>query len=157
MDAIETREQAIERELGPVVRFLRVVWALDHALTRKSKQMHRTMGVTGTQRFVLRLVAQRPGLSAGELARLLHLDPSTLTGVLARLTGRGALERLPDAADGRRALFRVSRAGRALATTRLGTVEACAWKALRRAPPDDVRATMRVLTAVVESLEPGDP
>jgi MarR family transcriptional regulator, organic hydroperoxide resistance regulator len=149
------REREIERELGPVVSFLRVVWALDHALTRASKRMHRTMGVTGTQRFVLRLVAQSPGLSAGEIARMLHLDPGTLTGVLARLSARGALERLPDARDGRRALFRVSEAGRALAATRRGTVEDRVRQALRRSKPDDVRAAVRVLTALVDALERG--
>jgi DNA-binding MarR family transcriptional regulator len=144
-------ERAIE--LGPVVEFLRVVWALDHALTRRSKRMERTMGVTGTQRFVLLLAARRPGISAGELAAVLHLHPSTLTGVLDRLTRRGLLARLPDAADGRRALFRVTDPGRRTASRREGSVEACARKALRRASPADVRAAERVLSGLVEALE----
>ncbi len=140
-------------DLGPVVEFLRTIWALDHALTRKSKRMERELGVTGTQRFVLRMAARRPGISAGELAAVLHLHRSTLTGVLDRLTRRGLLTRLPDAADGRRALFRVSDAGRAVAFQRGGTVESCAAKALRRASSDDVRATERVLAAMIDALD----
>jgi len=140
-------------DLGPVVEFLRIIWALDHALTRKSKRMERELGVTGTQRFVLRLAARRPGISAGELAAVLHLHRSTLTGVLERLTRRGLLTRLPDAADGRRALFRVASTGRAIAFRRGGSVEACARKALRRASPGDLRATERVLLAMIEALD----
>jgi MarR family transcriptional regulator, organic hydroperoxide resistance regulator len=132
-------------DLGPVVEFLQVVWALD-----------RTLGVTGTQRFVLCLAAQRPGISAGALAAALHLHPSTLTGVLDRLTRRRLLERLPDASDARRALFRVTDAGRALADRRDGSVEACARRALRRVSPEDVRATERVLSALVAALDEGD-
>ena len=89
-------------QLGPVVSFLQVLWALDHALTRRSKWMARTLGITGTQRFVCQLATDRPGISAGELAAVLHLHPSTLTGVLERLTRRGLLERFPDATDARR-------------------------------------------------------
>ncbi|HET9598749.1 MAG TPA: MarR family transcriptional regulator [Anaeromyxobacteraceae bacterium] len=143
-------------DLGPVMGFLRLVWALDHALTRRSKRMQRSMGVTGTQRFVLRLAVERPGISAGELAVALHLDPSTLTGVLARLTRRGLLRRAADAGDGRRALFHPTGSGRAVACRQEGSVEACALEALGGVPPDDVLATGRVLRALIAALEEQD-
>jgi DNA-binding MarR family transcriptional regulator len=136
--------------------FLRAVWALDHALVRKSKRMERTLGVTGTQRFVLRLAAERPGIAAGELAAILHLHASTLTGVLDRLTRRGLLERRPDPADGRKARLHVSERGRRLATRRAGSVEACAHELLERSSAGDVDATLRVLQAMTELLERDD-
>jgi DNA-binding MarR family transcriptional regulator len=40
------------------------------------------VGVTGPQRLVLRVVGLFPGMSAGELATVLRVHPSTLTGVL---------------------------------------------------------------------------
>ena len=51
----------------------------------RQKRMEQRSGVTGPQRLVLRVVGLFPGISAGALARLLHVHPSTLTGVLHRL------------------------------------------------------------------------
>src|SRR5512141_2564461 len=82
--------------LGRVLDFMRLLWAVDHGLTRVSRRMERTIGVTGPQRMVVRLVGHRPGISAGDLARTLHVHPSTLTEVFRRLTDRGILERTQD-------------------------------------------------------------
>src|SRR3954469_22948255 len=74
--------------LGDVLEFMRVLWALDHALQSASKSMAARLGVTGPQRLVVRMVGRYPDISAGALARLLHVLPSTLTGVLQRLVAR---------------------------------------------------------------------
>src|ERR1700761_877276 len=87
-----------EESLGEVLEFMRLLWAVDHALQSNSKRMETALGVTGPQRLVIRLVGQRPGISAGELAELLHVHPSTLTGILSRLEQRGAVVRKPDPA-----------------------------------------------------------
>ena len=55
--------------------------------------MESELGITGPQRLVLRVVGQFPGLSAGELAHIVRLHPSTITGILQRLVARGLLER----------------------------------------------------------------
>ena len=77
--------------LGRVLDFMRLIWALVHALQSASKRMATKVGMTGPQRLVIRIVGQRPGLSAGELAEILHVHPSTLTGVLQRLGQRGLI------------------------------------------------------------------
>jgi DNA-binding MarR family transcriptional regulator len=64
---------------------MQLLWAVVHELEITSKRMTGEIGVTGPQRLVLRVVGLFPGLSAGELATILHLHPSTLTGVLQRL------------------------------------------------------------------------
>jgi len=46
--------------------------------------MMSTIGVTGPQRLVIRLVGQTPGQTASNIASMLGKHPSTLTGVLAR-------------------------------------------------------------------------
>src|SRR5688572_10921067 len=74
-----------EPSLGDVLDFMRLLWAVDHALQQRSKQMLQTHGITGPQRLVLRVVGRYPGIAAGELANVLHVHPSTLTGVLKRL------------------------------------------------------------------------
>src|SRR3954465_2504809 len=104
------------------LKLLRVLWALDHALNAKSKKMGATLGVTGPQRTVLRVVGLTPGMSSGQLSELLHLHPSTLTGVLERLVRRGLLERKRDPFDARRALLKLTPAGQRLLLHRKGTI-----------------------------------
>ncbi len=138
--------------LGRVLEFMRLLWAVDHGLTQISKRMERTLGVTGPQRLVVRFVGRQPGISAGALAEMLHVHPSTLTGVLRRLVERGELERYRDPADARRALFRLTRKGRSVDAVRSGTVESRVRGALAPLSDEDVAATTRVLTRLADAL-----
>ena len=63
---------------------IRHLWALNHRLSSASKRMRARFGITGPQRLVVRVIGTTPGISAGALAVALHMDPSTLTGVLRR-------------------------------------------------------------------------
>jgi DNA-binding MarR family transcriptional regulator len=141
------------RELGPVLDFMRALWALDHALQSASKRMEAARGVTAPQRLVVRIVGRFPGISAGEAAEILHLHPSTLTGVLKRLEDHGLLERRTDPADGRRALLRLTARGRAIDRFHDGTVESAVRRALRRLRPAAVRATRDAALALSDELE----
>lgn len=108
----------------PILQFLRTVWKLEHALERASKRMEDTLGVSGPQRFALRVIGARPGITAGELAALLHLHPSTVTGILQRLQARGLVRRTSNAADGRLAHLHLTAAGRrATRPSMPGTIE----------------------------------
>jgi DNA-binding MarR family transcriptional regulator len=134
---------------------MRQTWAVFHGLQSTSKAMARNLGVTGPQRLVIRLLGQRPGTSAGELAELLHLHPSTITGILRRLEERGFLRRKADDEDRRRAVLTLSQSGRSLDDVRTGTVEAAVRRTLDKAKPEDVAATRRVLELLGREL--GDP
>ncbi len=139
-------------DLGPVLDFMRALWALDHALQTASKRMETTVGVTAPQRLVLRIVGRFPGTSAGEVAEILHLHPSTLTGILRRLEERRLLARRPDPADGRRAMLRLTPRGRELDGLRSGTVEAAVRRALRRMQPATARAARNAALALASEL-----
>ncbi len=138
--------------LGEVLEFMRLVWALHHGLQATSKRMAVQLGVTGPQRLVIRLVGRRPGISAGDLAELLRVHPSTLTGVLHRLETRNFVTRKADPEDRRRAVLTLTPTGRALDGLRSGTVEAAVRKVLDRMPAEDVAATRRVLTDLAHEL-----
>jgi MarR family transcriptional regulator, organic hydroperoxide resistance regulator len=110
--ACKRRETAaIVDELPDVLQFMQLLWAVVHGLERTSKRMTTELGVTGPQRLVLRVVGLFPGMSAGDLAAILHVHPSTLTGVLRRLSEQGLLLRVSDVQDRRRAILRLSPAG----------------------------------------------
>jgi len=138
--------------LDPVLEFLRLVWALDHGLQKASKAMGRRTGVTGPQRLAIRVVGENPGLTPGELARVLHVDPSTLTGVLRRLEQRRLIRRDVDPADARRAHLRVTARGSVHQKRTSGTIEAAVSVALRRVPPRELASARRVLAAVAAAL-----
>ena len=140
--------------LGEVLDFMKLLWAVDHGLQSTSKRMEAKMGVTGPQRLVIRIVGRYPGISAGQLAEIMQLHPSTLTGVLKRLQERGIIERRADPKDGRRALLGLTARGRELDSLRTGTVEAAVRQALKTMPRRKLEAAQDVLAAVAEALQP---
>src|SRR5919201_6945693 len=135
-DSTETRAVDAQREppLGAVLDFMRLLWAVDHALQSASKRMEAAYGVTGPQRLVVRIVGRFPGITAGRVAEILHVHPSTLTGVLKRLESRAIVQRRPDPRDARRALLALTNKGRRLDTLRTGTVEQAVRRVLTRDP-----------------------
>lgn len=142
--------------LPDTLQFMQQLWALAHALDRTSKQMADTVGVTGPQRLVLRVVGLVPGVSAGDLAAILHVHPSTLTGVLQRLVAQQLLARTHDARDRRRAVLHLTVRGARVNATLKGTVEAAVTRALDEVSPHDRAACQRVIDRVVGYLAPPD-
>ena len=143
-----------EPPLGAVLDFMRMLWGLDHALQSASKRMEANFGLTGPQRLVVRIVGRFPGIAAGRVAEILHVHPSTLTGILQRLERRAVLQRRPDPRDARRALFVLTAKGRKLDTVRTGTVEQAVRRVLSR-DPAKVAAAQEVLAALTEELDAG--
>jgi DNA-binding MarR family transcriptional regulator len=141
------------RNLGPVLDFMRALWALDHAVQSASKRMEARLGVTSPQRLVVRIVGRFPGISAGEVAEILHVHPSTLTGVLKRLEARKVLSRRPDPRDGRRALLSLTASGRRIDALRTGTVEAAVKQVLRDLPPRSVDCARELAEALALALD----
>src|SRR5262245_27840734 len=67
-----------EYRLEGALDFMSLLWGIEHGLQSASKRMEKSLGITGPQRLVLRIVEQFPGLSAKSLARIVHLHPSTI-------------------------------------------------------------------------------
>jgi MarR family transcriptional regulator, organic hydroperoxide resistance regulator len=138
--------------LGGTLDFLRLLWAVDHGLQRRSKRMEAEIGVTGLQRTVIRLIGRFPEVTAGRLAELVHVHPSTLTGVLQRLAARGFIQRARDPEDARVARFVLTAEGAKIDRTQAGTVEAAVRRVLGRLSPTKLDAAREVLSAVADEL-----
>jgi MarR family transcriptional regulator, organic hydroperoxide resistance regulator len=138
--------------LGEVLDFMRLIWALDHALQKTSKRMRSAIGVTGPQRLVVRIVARFPGIPAGQIAQLLHVHPSTLSGILKRLEQQGLVRRRPDPKDRRRAFLGVTEKGRRIDAAEVGTVEAAVEHVMSRAPRAKLDGAREVLTDLAAAL-----
>ncbi len=141
---------------GETLQFMQRLWTLVHALDARSKRMARTIGVTGPQRLVIRIVGQKPGQTPSEISTMLGVHPSTLTGVLARLETRGLVVRATDSYDRRRTRVTLTAAGKKADTERRGTVEAAVRRALARASDSDVSAMRAVVELIVEELDRPD-
>jgi len=141
------------KDLPDVLAFMQGLWAVVHRMERLSKQMGSRRGVTGPQRLVLRLIGLLPGLSAGALAAMLHLHPSTLTGILQRLDEQGLISRSADPQDGRRTIHRLTRRGGRVTARNTGTVEGAVAAALVRTTEAHRDVTRRFLEQLARCLD----
>jgi DNA-binding MarR family transcriptional regulator len=137
-----------EFPLGPALDFLQRLWRLNHALERLSGRMEKKLGVTAQQRLLIRCVGAYPGLTAGQLAKVLNVDPGTVSAALRRLEQKKLIERRRDPVDSRRVALGLTLLGRALDTPAVGTVEAAVAELLASTPAGD----LQVLTAALERL-----
>jgi DNA-binding MarR family transcriptional regulator len=135
------------------LELLGLLWALDRQLQIASKRMQARIGVTGRQRVAIRLIGNQPGISPRALADELHVDPSTLTGILARLDREDLVRAEPHGEDGRRRVLFLTAGGEAINADASGTVEACVARALAGVPEADVDTAAGVLEAIVAALE----
>lgn len=105
------------------------------ALGITARTAERSIGITGAQLFVLRVLDAHPAQSLNELAALTFTHQSTVSVVVDRLVSRGFVTRSRSETDGRRVVLALTASGR---------------RALRHAPPP---TQMRLITAI-NSLPP---
>jgi DNA-binding MarR family transcriptional regulator len=149
-----------EIPLDDVLRFMRLIWAIDHELERVSKRMETRIGLTVPQRLSLLLIGRNPGILASELASVLHLHRGTLSGVIRRLEAAGYVERTLDERDARRAGLSLTARGRAVNRRRAGTFEDAARRVLGSIEPAERAAAEQVLArlgAELRALGDGTP
>jgi DNA-binding MarR family transcriptional regulator len=132
---------------------MRLLWSIEHGLQKTSKRMNASLGITGPQRLVLLVVERFPGLTAGELAAVVHLHPSTVTGILQRLSARKLINASRDKADGRR--LRLTIRPKALQYTKktAGPVEGAVRDALKKVGDARARTAGRVLSEIAQRLD----
>lgn len=139
--------------LSPALGFLREIWRLNHAIERLSKKMEASYGITAQQRMIIRLVGKYPGMTAGQLAEQLHLDPGTISAAIRRLEGKGLLSRRPDMRDKRRVALGLTASGRTLDQPATGTVEWVVESLMKKSSSADIEATAGTLGSLVAALE----
>ncbi len=138
--------------LDTALDFMRLLWAIEHGLQKRSKRLKADVGITGPQRLVLRIVGRYPGISAGDVARLIKLHPSTVTGILQRLVAARLLQREKDPHDSRRVRLRTTPRAAPHAKPSAGPVERIVRDVLRRAAPADAAAARAVLGDLARRL-----
>lgn len=147
-------DKAIDSDypLGPPLEFLRRIWRLNHALERASRRMDKELGLTAQQRFMLRCIGRFPGITPGDVARVLHLNPGTVSSTVRRLENKGLVRRRKDAADTRRTTLGLTHKGRELDVPAAETVEAAVEALLGNTSPGDVEVAVSVVDQLASLL-----
>jgi DNA-binding MarR family transcriptional regulator len=114
--------------------------------------MVKVFGVTAQQRFVIRCVGKFPGMTAGQLARVLHLDPGTVSTTLNRLEHQRLLVRRRDPRDRRRVHLRLTARGRVIDHRSSGTVEHAVERLFRTSSSSSIIRARTVVSWLIELL-----
>jgi DNA-binding MarR family transcriptional regulator len=113
-----------------------VIAGLRRAMRRAARAIDPTNSLSVAQLELLSCLAEHPGARPGEIARLLHLAPNSVTTLLTGLRAFGMIDRSDDTSD-RRAI--------SLSLTETGALAVRAWQ----------RTNTAILRAAVADLDPG--
>ena len=139
--------------LGNALDFMRGLWQLNHALERLSSKMEGELAVSAQQHWIIRCVGKYPGLTPGQLAAQLHLDPGTVSAALRRLERKHLIARRRDPRDRRRVSLGLTHRGRDLYAASALELAVEHW--LAESDPRAVATALRVLASLSENLERG--
>lgn len=150
------KKPTTEHDLGPTLEFMRALWQLAHGLETKSKNMLSTIGVTGPQRLAIRILGRFPGATPSDLATMLSLHRSTVTGIVQRLEDRGLVRRVKSSADGRSVKLHLTAAGKRIDKPRSGTTEHAVDRILSRRSAREIESARSLLRELTEELRGED-
>jgi len=138
-----------ERDGVNAVEALRQLVRLLHDSARMAQG--RT-GISGAQLFVLRVLADHPGLSINDLAERTMTHQSSVSVVVSRLLVRGLVARHPAADDRRRQLVTLTAKGRALYRTSPPVAQERVVEAVRKLPVARRQGLADGLRALADAL-----
>ena len=129
---------------------------LVRAARLSANEVHRALGITGSQLFVLQQLIVHPNASLRDLEKLTHTDHSSVSVVVARLVRRKLVARKTSAVDGRRVELSLTAKGRALLKKPPEVLQERLVRALEGLPRGSLRTLRTLLDRVVHDsgLEP---
>ncbi len=139
--------------ISEIMQSLRRVFKAIHDYSRDVSDY---FGVTGPQLWAMKALAEERGLSLGELARKMCLHPSTITGVVDRLEGKGHVCRERDMEDRRVVKVRLTPAGETLVKKAPNPAQGKMIHGLRKVKAEDLRVINESVRKLVEIMEVQD-
>jgi MarR family transcriptional regulator, organic hydroperoxide resistance regulator len=126
---------------------------LFRAIQEYSKAVQSRSGLSSPQLWALQIVGAHPGVSIGELSERMFAHPSTVSGVVDRLEGRGALRRETDERDRRGVRLTLTARGRGALRRSPQPVQSGLARALEQMPRAQLALFRRTLDEVVRQTE----
>jgi len=141
---------------SPEKRVLNALRRIVHAVDLHSRRLLRQCTVTAPQLVCLQTLAEEGPLTSRMLAERVHVNPSTLVGILDRLEERGFVERRRDRQDRRSVSLQVTERGIAFAreapSPLQGTLMA-RLKEMHRAEQERLAGAMEEVVRLMEAEE----
>lgn len=138
----------------PVDEVMQNLRRIVRALQEYSSSVERQFGLTGPQLWALWELNRGGPQSLKALSARMHLDPSTVTGVVERLHRKALVTRAPDPEDRRRVVLDLTAAGRATVKSAPHPAQGQLVHGLRAMGPRQVaqlNRSLRLLAAVMEA------
>jgi DNA-binding MarR family transcriptional regulator len=132
-------------------------WETFQYTRRSFDEALRPQGISGTQLSVLNRIAQRPGLSGVELARLMLTTPQAAHLTLSTLERKGLVERRPDIGNGHITRSFLTQEGRHLVDTCEAEVRDVERRLLAILSPDEQEALSELLSSYLQQLPKSGP
>jgi len=129
---------------------------LFRAIHEYSKALHRRAGLSSPQLWALHLLEQEPDLSLKGLSERMFSHPSTVSGVIARLSSRRLVRRETDGRDRRGIRLRLTHEGRKLLRTAPPPLQLGLRRALDEMPAPRLRELRRSLDEIACKAEVTD-
>jgi DNA-binding MarR family transcriptional regulator len=133
------------------LQFLRLIWALASGLERTSEHMAAHIGVTGRERFILRVIGLIQAVNVEQLSSMLQIERSVLDADVERLVTGGLLSRSAGNTESDSTLH-LTGAGASANATWTGTVESAVSRALDGSTPYERAAFRRLLERMTPHL-----
>ena len=131
------------------------LYTASRLITQAYTPMLNKLGLTYPQYLVMMVLWERDGQPVNDIAKRLFLETNTVTPLLKRMEADGLVERLRDAADGRKVLVRLTAAGRALEAAAASVPEglAGALRPCRSLGPDTAPVLFSTLDDIIATLK----
>jgi DNA-binding MarR family transcriptional regulator len=111
-----------------------------------------TLGLSGAQLFVMKRLAEKPGISVNELAERTCTHQSSVSVVVRRLVEKGLVKRRESRSDRRRAELSLTRQGQKLLTRSLKSPQDRIIEAINSMPVGDRKQLAMRLAEVLEAM-----
>lgn len=134
------------------LRVLRAFRRIIRAIDLHSRRLEADHHITGPQLITLNAAAEGP-VATSELARRVHLSPSTIVGILDRLEGKGLVARQRSTQDRRLVYVELTPDGRKLAAHAPSPLQDRLAEALGALPRTEQQAIAAALEKVVALME----
>jgi DNA-binding MarR family transcriptional regulator len=134
-------------------RILAALRRIVHAIDLHSRRLLTQCEVTAPQLVCLHMLAAEGPLTSRALAQKVHVNPSTLVGILDRLEARGLVSRRRDPEDRRSVFVELTRAGTSFVAKAPSPLQSALVDRLRRLSRKDQQRLAQSLEEVVGLMQ----
>lgn len=122
-------------------------------INEHSKRVEKVAGITGPQLWAIKWIAENAPIKGAELARRMHLHPTTIVGILDRLEARGLVVRNRSTTDRRVVEINLTEQGRHLVRNAPEVAQGILVQGLEQLPEERLRKISEGIDELIRILD----